>query len=98
MSYHVLSMFNQTGGFPKECGTETVQFGRMHPFRRPMVVTKAMHGQAVSTTISSYFMEFRVALARDVCRFAPVITRMAGNTAELFKIGSWGDWQYRQRC
>lgn len=73
-------------------------FGRMHPFRRPMVVTKAMHGQAVSTTISSYFMEFRVALARDVCRFAPVITRMAGNTAELFKIGSWSDWQYRQRC
>lgn len=55
----------------------------------------AMHGQAVSTTISSYFMEFRVALARDVCRFAPVITRMAGNTAELFKIGSWSDWQYR---
>lgn len=63
-----------------------------------MVATKAMHGQAVSTTISSYFMEFRVALARDVCRFAPVITRMAGNTAELFKIGSWGDWQYRPRC
>eukprot|EP00435_Cladocopium_sp_Y103_P000050 s4143_g1.t1 len=55
----------------------------------------ATHSQAVSTSISSYFMEFRVALARDVCRFAPVITHIAGNTAELFKIGSWGDWQYR---
>lgn len=37
------------------------------------------------------------ALARDVCRFAPVITRLAESTAELFKIGAWADWQYRRK-
>ena len=58
-------------------------------------MTQAKHGQAVATTISSYFIEYRVSLARDVCRFAPVISRVADNTAELFKIGAWGDWQYR---
>jgi len=55
----------------------------------------AMHGQSVNTVIKGYYMEFRAALARDVCRFAPVITRLAESTAELFKIGAWADWQYR---
>ena len=55
----------------------------------------AMHGQGVALYVYSFFLEFRVSLARDVCRFAPVINRLAGETVEVFKIGGWTDWQYR---
>lgn len=57
--------------------------------------TEGLHGQNVNTVIKGYYMEFRAALARDVCRFAPVITNLAESTAKLFKIGTWADWQYR---
>ena len=55
----------------------------------------AMHTEGVSLYVYSFFLEYRASLARDVCRFAPVINRVADNTVALFKIGAWSDWQYR---
>ncbi|CAJ1380020.1 unnamed protein product, partial [Effrenium voratum] len=39
-------------------------------------------------------LEFRASLPRDVCRFAPVYAKEADDVVEIFKIGSWPDWQY----
>ena len=54
-----------------------------------MAQVDAMHEQNVGFAIFSMSLEFRSSLPRDVCRFAPVISREVDDMVELFKIGSW---------